>query len=241
MANPFFHFKQFSVYHDRCAMKVTTDACLFGAWCAAELTKDSKKVHRILDIGAGTGLLSLMLAQKIGAAIDAVELDTDAAEQASENFAASPWSHRLQVMQGNILTTPLAHTYDCIISNPPFYEKELQSVDALRNLAHHSQQLKLDDLLTFIQQNLTEDGSFYLLLPYKRKEEASQLITKNGLHVASEVHVHQSEKHVPFRWMIKGTKKEVQQPTFTEIKITSSNNQYTEPFITLLKDYYLYL
>lgn len=241
MANPYFHFKQFSVHHDRCAMKVTTDACLFGAWCAAELTKENKKVASILDIGAGTGLLSLMLAQKTGAAIDAVEIDADAAEQAGENFATSPWKDRLHLIQGDILTTTLQQQYDCIISNPPFYEKELPSENVLRNIAHHSHQLKLDDLLVFIQQHLTEEGSFFLLLPYKRKEEVKQLIEKKGLHIATEVAVHQSEKHTPFRWMIKGTKQKVQQPNVATIKITAGDKQYTEVFTSLLKDYYLYL
>src|SRR5215510_10706183 len=109
MANTYFDFKQFTIHQDRCAMKVTTDACLFGAWLAERVGSQESIVRsqgferrRILDIGAGTGLLSLMVAQKCDAVIDAVEIDKRAAGQAAENVAASKWKERIVVTQGDI-------------------------------------------------------------------------------------------------------------------------------------------
>jgi tRNA1Val (adenine37-N6)-methyltransferase len=104
MANPFFRFKQFTTYHDRCAMKVTTDACLFGAWVASTISKE-QGIHQpnFLDVGSGTGLLSLMVAQKSKAFIDAIEIDKQAASQAAENIAASAWSNRINVIPQDLL------------------------------------------------------------------------------------------------------------------------------------------
>src|SRR3954447_24140360 len=110
MANSYFKFKQFTIHHDRCAMKTTTDACLFGAWASAELHKkitEKKKqrglMPKVLDVGAGTGLLSLMIAQNNHVAIDAVEIDAEAAQQAKENVQASDWVEQIKVFKGDIL------------------------------------------------------------------------------------------------------------------------------------------
>jgi tRNA1Val (adenine37-N6)-methyltransferase len=240
MANPYFHFKQFTVHHDRCAMKVTTDACLFGAWCADELLKTKEKIKSLLDIGSGTGLLSLMVMQKNDVNIDAVEIDESAAEQATENFTTSVWKDRLQVLKGDVTQMQLPQ-YDCIISNPPFYENELQSPNSKRNVAHHSHGLKLDDLLQIIDNHLSDEGFFFLLLPYKRIDEAKQLMQKNNLYPFKELIAHQSLNHPPFRYMVMGSKKGFENVDTKEIFITSSPNNYTEDFIKLLKEYYLNL
>src|SRR5215213_7485932 len=110
MPNSFFKFKQFTVHHDRCAMKVTTDACVFGAWSAEEIRHLDPK--QILDIGVGSGLLSLMIAQKNEAAIDAVEIDKEAAEQARENIQASPWKDHIHVTNENVLHLDTEKKYD---------------------------------------------------------------------------------------------------------------------------------
>ena len=124
MANPYFSFKQFTVRHDRCAMKVTTDSCLFGAWMARELQQLSG-IQDIWDIGTGSGLLSLMVAQKNNVVIDAIEIDPAAAAQASENSSASPWSENIRIIHEDVRTADPGKKYDVIISNPPFYEREL--------------------------------------------------------------------------------------------------------------------
>src|SRR6187549_3527503 len=115
MANHYFQFKQFTVYQDACAMKVCTDACIQGAYTV----QHASSAQRIMDIGAGTGLLSLMLAQQLPAVITAVELDTAAATQASANIAASPWANRIQVLVEDARELPVTTQYDFIITNPP--------------------------------------------------------------------------------------------------------------------------
>jgi tRNA1Val (adenine37-N6)-methyltransferase len=241
MPNSFFQFKQFTVYHHRCAMKVTTDACLFGAWVAAEIGRFSKSPDRLLDIGTGTGLLSLMVAQKNSGRIDAVEIDLAASEQASENVGASPWKEKISIVHQDVLQWQPPSLYDCIFSNPPFYEKELRSTKEAKNIAHHDEGLKLADLLNFIKQQLAEDGSFLLLLPAKRGAEAERLFAKAGLFFAQKVYVQQTLKHPPFRLMIQGCHKKVEAVTEQTISIRNEAGDYTKEFVRLLQDYYLYL
>ncbi|HEX6333160.1 MAG TPA: methyltransferase, partial [Flavisolibacter sp.] len=120
MANPYFQFKQFTIYHDRTAMKVTTDACLFGAWAAQEISQ-MPNIATMLDVGTGTGLLSMMVAQQKALETDAIEIDPDAAAQASENIKASPWATRIHVIQQDVNDLQPGRAYDVVISNPPFY------------------------------------------------------------------------------------------------------------------------
>jgi tRNA1Val (adenine37-N6)-methyltransferase len=245
MANSYFQFKQFIIYQDRCAMKVTTDACLFGAWTAEEVkrqevTRQTSDVRRVLDIGTGTGLLSLMLAQKTNALIDAIEIDHDAFVQANENVSDSPWKDRVKVYRADASQFEFASKYDIIISNPPFYENELKSADAKKNLAHHDG-LSLQQLLKLIRENLSPHGSFFLLLPYKRSEEAEKLIDDSGLSILQKISVRQSLNHDLFRTMIQGAHESDKEKITAEISIWDEQQQYTPVFIELLKYYYLYL
>src|SRR6186997_1678891 len=116
MPNPYFQFKQFTINHDRCAMKVTTDSCLFGSWCAEEIKNENNKeeTKKILDIGTGSGLLSLMIAQKNDCFIDAIEMDEAAAQQAIQNIAASAWNDGINVHQINALDYSYQQPYDAI-------------------------------------------------------------------------------------------------------------------------------
>ena len=241
MANPYFRFKQFTVYHHLSAMKVTTDACLFGAWVAAQLQKEKETFFQALDIGTGTGLLSLMVVQKNKAHLDAVEIDAGAAQQARDNFAQSPWAQKLHLVEGDVNAVALEPQYDCIISNPPFYENDLTSPHKGRNLAHHSQQLKLEQLFGLIAQKLKANGSFFLLLPFKRKEEIELLLQQKGLHIHAELWAQQTINHTPFRLLLQGGKAPKDQKGWETISIKDAAGQYTPPFVQLLQDYYLYL
>lgn len=241
MPNPYFKFKQFTIHHDRCAMKVTTDSCFFGAWVAEEIKNEKLKIKNALDIGTGTGLLSLMAAQKNCIEIDAVEIDVEASQQAKENIEASPWKKQVHVFKHDILSFHPGKKYDCIISNPPFYEKELTSLKQNRNIAHHSAELTIAQVLNSIKIHLQEDGVFFLLLPFKRKEEIESLLQKHQLYISHSIDLRQSVKHPPFRILIKGKAKKPIDAASTTMAIWDEHQQYTNEFVDLLKDYYLYL
>ncbi|GAA4751357.1 tRNA1(Val) (adenine(37)-N6)-methyltransferase [Flavisolibacter ginsenosidimutans] len=221
-------------------MKVTTDGCLFGAWASARIASAQLELKNCLDIGAGSGLLSLMIAQKNNINIDAIEIDSNAAVQAKQNVAASAWSNQINVITQDVLTWQTAKQYDCIVSNPPFYESELKSGRKTKNLAHHDEGLKLPQLFSFIKSHLTEEGTFFLLLPAKRAKEIDSLLKQENLYQCQRILVKQTPNHQPFRLMIRGGKKEVGQVEATT-SVKDENDKYTPAFTALLKDYYLYL
>lgn len=241
MANPCFQFKQFTVYHHRSAMKVTTDSCFFGAWAATEIKNAEPKIERVLDIGTGTGLLSLMIVQKNKINIDAVELDGPSADQAMENIRASPWPNKIKVYNTDILSFDVRRKYDCIISNPPFYENELASEQERKNLAHHSSRLSALDVIKTIEQNLKEGGLFFLMYPFKRKTEIEKLISKRKLSLVQSIILKQSFNHKPFRYIIMGRNQKTPSAKAIEICIWDDRQQYTREFTALLSDYYWHL
>jgi tRNA1Val (adenine37-N6)-methyltransferase len=244
MANTYFQFKQFTVHQDKCAMKVTTDGCLFGAWTAERSGSLESEVWSGVDIGTGTGLLSLMLAQKNTTALfDAIEIDENAAKQAEENIVASPWEEAIKIINADGKTFQFSKKYDLIISNPPFYENELKGDDKGKNTAHHDKGMLLEDLLIVIKDNLNLDGRFYLLLPYKRNKEIETLLLKHEFNITRMVFVKQSVKHDYFRIMLEGklNRGETTETMIDEISIKDEKDKYTLQFVSLLKDYYLHL
>ena len=238
MPNPFFQFKQFTVFQDRSAMKVTTDACLFGAWCALEL--QARKISQMLDAGAGTGLLSLMIAQKNTIHIDAVEIEESAAAQAKANVAASPWPDTIRVHEMDVLALESPGKYETIISNPPFYENEIGSQEQKKNLAHHSSQLSLKQLFPLGKKLLKNTGQFYLLLPYKRTKEVERLLKKEQFFIRKKVVVHPSPAQPPSRIMLAAQMQPCDTIT-TSLSIKKDTIHYSDEFVSLLRDYYLHL
>lgn len=224
-------------------MKVTTDGCLFGAWVAERIKNEQLVINNCLDIGTGTGLLSLMLAQSGYTTIDAVEIDKDTFQQASENIASSPWAESIKVIQADARQFKTEKKYDVIISNPPFYEKELKGNDIKKNIAHHNDGLLLPDLLDIIKKKLNPEGNFFLLLPYKRNEEIKTLFTKNELFIHKLAFVKQTDNHDYFRIMLAGKLKcgEQTETIIDEVSIKDDAGQYTAAFVHLLKGYYLHL
>ncbi|HSU27342.1 MAG TPA: methyltransferase [Chitinophagaceae bacterium] len=238
MSNSYFQFKQFTIQQDQCAMKVTTDACLFGAWVAEQVKNDK---GRVMDIGAGTGLLSLMLAQKNPIIeVMAIEIDPPAVEQAGKNIQDSPWASRIKVIKDDSRRRT-AQSYDIIISNPPFYEKEIPSANEQRSVALHDQGLTLNQLAGILQKNLKPGGSFFLLLPYKRNAEIRKLFKGQVFTIPKIVLVRQSVDHDFFRVMLHGVKENnsTQETLIEEMSITDDKQKYTAGFEELLKDYYL--
>lgn len=241
MSNTYFQFKQFTVRHDRCAMKVTTDSCFLGAWAAEKIKNSKVKITNALDIGAGTGLLSLMIAQKNNLEIDAIEIDKETAQQAKENIEASPWKKTITVFNENIISFQPHKKYDCIICNPPFYENELVSETPKKNIAHHSQDLTIAQTLSIIKTHLKENAPFFLMYPFKRKEEVEKLIQQSQLYLFHTIILQQSVKHAPFRVFAEGSNRKTDHLNVEIISIWNDHQQYTKEFIDLLKDYYLYL
>ncbi len=219
-------------------MKVCTDACLFGAYVAEALQSFTAK--NILDIGTGTGLLCMMLAQKTKAVIDAVEIDNIAFKQAKENIAQSPWKEKINIFNTNILKFFADKKYDCIISNPPFFENDLKSEDEKKNLAKHNASLTLTELLNTIDTHLSWDGLFAILLPYRRCIYSEEAAFKLNFHLIKKIMVRQTPKHDYFRAILIFSRKESVTVT-DEIIIKNEVGNYTIAFTELLKDYYLYL
>ena len=236
MSNNYFSFKQFTVQQSDCALKVCTDACLFGAWVAAHVKDDAPTT--ILDIGAGTGLLSLLLAQKIPAAqIDAVEIDAAAAAQAASNVEATDWNIKVH---NTAIENFSSFKYQHIISNPPFFSNDLKSDDALRNTAMHSTTLTLASLFTCAVNLLEKEGNFSVLIPFARVTELEKLAAQFGLLIFKKALMLQTPTHEPFRAMYI-LSNAVTSPAEVEQIIIKENEQYTASFATYLKDYYLFL
>ena len=225
-------------------MKVATDSCLFGAWTASSSKKEKTIAASVLDIGAGTGLLSLMYAQQNqGACIDAIETDRETFQQASENIAASPWQDRINIFHGDAREFEFPSQYDVIISNPPFYETEWKAGTKKENLARHNEGLLLHQLAAVIKKTLKQTGLFYLLLPFKRNEEIKDLFIANEFAVEEMVFVRQSVNHGYFRIMLTGrlASSIPAETRMDEIAICNERQEYSPEFTELLKEYYLYL
>ena len=233
-----FSFKQFTVQQNKCAMKVCTDACLFGAWTAEQLSSNSPK--RILDIGTGTGLLALMMAQQTDAMIDAVEINADAALQASENFLASPWANRLRVIHERIQAFHSPEKYDLIICNPPFFVNDLEPADKAKKQAMHATSLRLEELFIETTSLLSPTGTLAILLPFHLKDKSIALAKTHGIFLSNLALVRQTPRHDYFRAMMLFSTK----PTDTQeetIIIYDEQREYTSRFRSLLNAYYLKL
>ena len=236
MGNSYFSFKQFTVNQDNCAMKVTTDACLFGAWANSKI----QSAETLLDIGSGTGLLSLMLSQNRSIKIDAVEIESSCYGQLCQNIQSSSFSSTINAIHGDIKDWETDTRYQAVISNPPFYEKQLKSDQAGINLARHSDGLTLESLFTHAKRLMNSDGFFYVLMPFYRKAECMDMASRFQLFPVSIADVKQSPFHDPFRVMIQfsTTKSDTEIET---IIIKKNGSEYSDAFKMLLEQYYLNL
>ncbi|RDV16061.1 methyltransferase domain-containing protein [Pontibacter diazotrophicus] len=238
MPNTYFQFKQFRVEQDKCAMKVCTDSCVFGA--AVEVAD----AQRVLDIGAGTGLLSLMVAQRTKATIDAVEINQEAQVQAAENFSSSPWRERLHLHPVSLqkYAESCQVPYDIILSNPPFFLSSLKSPDAVRNTAKHAGELLFDDILLFAQQHLNQNGKLYLLLPPAEATLFRKLALAHGFKLAETIEVFTYRGGKCIRHIQTYTVSAPEAPATKQFFIREEDKvTYTAEFATLLREYYLQL
>ncbi len=237
MPNPYFQFKHFTIYHDQCAMKVCTDACILGAWFAEKIPSYSM----VLDIGSGSGLLMMMLAQKNKADIHGIEIDLPSFKQLKENINHSKWKDKLKAFPGDARTFSFPGQYDFIITNPPFFENDLPSEEENLNIAKHSKLLTLEELVKVIDRNLTRDGSFGILLPFHRLEYFMELCTERGFYLSEQLLVKQTPYHNYFRAVLHFKRRADKFTPMHELSIQDGKTNYTPEFTELLKDYYLYL
>jgi tRNA1Val (adenine37-N6)-methyltransferase len=235
MPNDYFQFQQFRVQQGNSAMKVCTDACIFGAWMAKQLQDCT---GNLLDIGTGTGLLSLLVAQKNQLQITAIELDEAAALEAAGNFQQSPWQKRLEVTQADVRDYSAEAPFDFIISNPPFYDNDLPSGNEQRDIALHSKELKLEALITSIHRLLQPAGKWAVLLPEHRRLFAIELANQSGWYLEKQLLVSQRLGVVPFRCCLLFSKRD---DLFieTETLHIRESEAYSAGMRALLSDYYL--
>jgi tRNA1Val (adenine37-N6)-methyltransferase len=222
-------------------MKVCTDSCLFGAWIAKKIENKVIDPQRILDIGSGTGLLSLLIAQKSESLIDAVEIDQESFGQTVQNFMESPYSSRLQAYLHNIKDWKSETKYDLIISNPPLFENDLKSEKQNKNAAKHSDHLSFSELLFSIKNHLAANGNFAVLLPFHRNEYFKKLAGENDFFLKEELLVKQTPSHSYFRSILFFSLFPSEGFSKKEIIIKDQTGNYTGDFKILLKDYYLNL
>ena len=236
MGNSYFRFKQFVIHQDNCAMKVTTDACLFGAWVNAKI----QSTETLLDIGAGTGLLSLMISQNRSVKVDAIEIESSCHDQLCQNITASPFSKSINPILGDIKDWEPNTRYNTVISNPPFYEKQLRSDQAGVNLARHADGLTLHALFTHAKRLMSSEGYFYVLMPFYRKAECLEMASQFDFFPHCIADVKQSSFHDPFRVMIQFSATSANFETET-ITIKKNASDYADAFKLLLSPYYLNL
>lgn len=231
-----FKFKQFTVNQDRCAMKVGTDGVLLGAWTSVD-----KQPFSILDIGAGTGILALMLAQRSDAnIIEAIEIEANAFEQCVENFENSPWNDRLFCYHASLLefVDAVEDTFDLIVCNPPFYSEDFKTITNSRDLARFQDAMPFEHLVYAASKLLTKNGLFSVVLPYKETSKFTALAKDYGLFPARickvKGHATSKVKRCLIEFSYQNTDCKI-----SELIIETSRHNYTNAYVNLTKDFYL--
>ncbi len=238
-----FKFKKFTVEQDRCAMKIGTDGILLGAWVSLKNNPFS-----ILDIGAGTGIIALQMAQRSNAEIiDALEIDENAFEQCVDNFENSPWGDRLYCYHASLeefVEDPtsgeagIGDTYDIIISNPPFYSEDFKTNDESRDIARFSDSLPFDELIECASQLLSDSGIFAVIIPRKEEERFIKMASEVNLFPHRICRVRGNESSEEKRSMLEFSYK-MTFPKFENLTIEISRHDFTEDYKNLVKDFYI--
>ncbi|WP_461451843.1 tRNA1(Val) (adenine(37)-N6)-methyltransferase [Mucilaginibacter sp.] len=230
-----FQFKQFAVDQTGCAMKINTDGVLLGALADAESSQN------ILDIGTGTGVIALMLAQRFSSAkINGVEIDESAALTAEINFQNSPFANRLTMFQQDFQTyfsENLGKKYDLIVSNPPFYLNSLESPKANKTVAKHTDNNFFDVLIKGVSEHLTENGLCWLILPMTAAELVKGLALYNGLYLQEKITIHSFKDDMPHREILAFGMRAIETNN-EEFVIYNKPKLYSEMYIAVLKDFF---
>ena len=232
-----FQFKQFTVNQDQCAMKIGTDGVLLGAWTPIDNNPKS-----VLDIGTGTGIIALMLAQRSNAQqIDALEIDENAYEQAVDNFENSPWSDRLFCFHAGLdeFVEEPEEEYDLIISNPPFYSEDYRSENVQRDLARFQEAMPFEDLVEAADLLLSENGIFSVIIPFNEEDRFIELCANVELFPIKITRVKGAQNTKIIRSLLSFKRFELAVLTSDELVIEISRHEYTPEYIALTKDFYL--
>lgn len=232
-----FKFKQFTIHQDRCAMKIGTDAVLLGAWTRLD------SPYSVLDIGTGTGVIALQIAQRSFAeTIDILEIDADAFEQAVENFEASDWSDRLFCYHASLqeFVEEIDDKYDLIISNPPFYTTTYKerSIEEKRAMARHSESLPYTILLKSTAKLLSEKGSCSFIIPYQEEENFLKIASENILFPFRITRV-RGTKNTPIKRSLMQFSFQKKEIEIDELIIEILRHKYTQEYINMTQDFYL--
>jgi len=233
--NNYFRFKQFTVCQEKSAMKVGTDGILLGAWTGIEDCK------QILDVGTGTGLIALMLAQRSDAQITAIEIEQNAASEAKQNIGSSPWKNRINVQNISFQEYAASNQsrFDLIVSNPPFFSNSLKAKNKQRRLARHSDSLPLPELIYCSEKLLKKDGRLAVILPVKPSTELIKLAGSNQLYLHQLTKVYPNTEKPHNRFLMEFSKEKCTTRTSDLYIENLSPKEYSEQYKNLLKDFYL--
>lgn len=234
--NSIFHFKQFTIDHSAATMKVGTDAVLLGAWAHVKAAK------HLLDIGTGSGIIALMLAQRTNASsrIDAVEIKPLDAEQARINVRNSPWPDKIKIHVSSVQEFVAPVLYDQIISNPPFFSNSFQPPDAGRSSARHTNTLPFVDLLDAVKRLLSDDGAFSLIIPYTEGQKLIALATTSGLRLTRQC-TFRGRPDKPAERLMLEFKRVFEECEMTQLNMYETDGMLSPEYIELTKSFYLKL
>ena len=236
MANSYFRFKQFTINQEKCAMKVGTDGCLLGAWA------DLSGSCNILDIGCGSGLIALMAAQRCpDATITGIEIDADAASQAAENIAESPWADRIGIINNDFLSYQPQQKYDTILSNPPYFTNSMKCPDDKRNKARHDDTLTSISLLQHAYELLSEGGRLSIVIPADQQEVWQKQAEGIGYSVKRVTLIHTRANIAPKRVLMEFCKECGTTAIIEDFTLEDAPGCFTEEATKLLKPFYLKL
>ena len=236
MPNPYFRFKQFTVFHDKCAMKVGVDGVTIGAWA------DVNGAKSILDVGCGSGLIALMLAQRSDAEVTAVDIDAQSILQSGVNIENSPWKERISLLHSSFQNFAESYSgqFDLIVSNPPFFINSLKNPSQSRAVARHTDTLLHEDLVKNAKKLLAENGKFCVILPVLEGEQFIELAENEGLFCSQKVSVFPNLEK-PAKRLLLEFKNEKNVCLESKITIEKERGVYTDEYRELVKDFYLKL
>lgn len=235
MANNYFQFKKFKIVQDGCAMKVGTDGCLLGGWF------DCSQSRNILDVGSGSGLIAIMAAQRCNATVTGVEIDSDAAIQATENVNNSPWSDRIRIINEDLLSYTTAERFDTIVSNPPYFVNSLKCDNDARTTARHSDTLSNNDFFRKCKELLTEEGKISIIIPSDISTDWQEVAKSNGFHTSRITHIKTTPDKMAKRVLIEFSTCKPQEMFEETLILEKKRGVYSDEAQNILKDFYLKL